>query len=203
MNSDNSSNNNPTFNNINSLINILTNDNETSEEMFIQYFSQSENQNLLTEIQKMLESFKDNSNIFNIDTENQEIIDIEIEFQPFAQQLGEGEGEVDNDINQFQGIINFSDISSDTEGFENCQQINSALGKASRVKSGDPLLSEHCHICMDDYKEKEFKRIIPLCNHCFHKKCIDKWLKKKGNCPICRTLLIEKKSNIILSEGGY
>jgi hypothetical protein len=201
MNSDNSSNNNnPTFNNINSLINILSNDDETSEEMFIQYFSQSENQNLLTEIQKMLESFKDNSNIFNIDTENQEIIDIEIEFQPFPQQLGEEGNDDINDNNQFPTLIN---LTEDTEGFENCHQINDALGKASRIKSDDPLLSEYCHICMDNYKEKEFKRVIPACNHCFHKKCIDKWLKKKGNCPICRTLLLEKKSNIFISEGGY
>lgn len=198
MSSDNSS-NNSTFNNINSLINILTNDNETSEEMFIQYFSRSENQNLLTEIQKMLESFKDNSNIFNIDTDNQEVIDIEIEFQPFVEPFNE---EDDDDINNnhFPTIINLSD---DIEGFENCNDINIALGKALRVKSDDPLLSEYCHICMDNYKEKEFKRVIPSCNHCFHKKCIDKWLKKKGNCPICRTLLIEKKSNIILPEGGY
>ena len=149
MNSDNSSNNNPTYDNINSLINILTNDDKTSEEMFIQYFSQSENQNLLTEIQKMLERFKDNSNIFNIDTENQEVIDIEIEFQPFAQELDEEEDDDNN--NQFPTLIN---LTEDTEGFENCHQINDALGKASRIKSDDPLLSEYCHICMDNYKEK-------------------------------------------------
>jgi len=184
MNSDNSH-NNPSFNNIDALINILSNNNETSEEMFIEYFSQSENQNLLAEIQTMLESFKNNSNIFNFENDNEGVIDIEIEFQPF----------IDGDV------INIDEI-EESEGFESCNQINNILGKAVRVKSNDPILSEYCHICMDNYKEKEFKRIIPSCNHCFHKKCIDKWLKKKGNCPICRTFLLEKKSNVTL-EGGY
>ena len=36
-----------------------------------------------------------------------------------------------------------------------------------------------------------------LCNHIFHKECLDTWILKHENCPLCRTKMskydIEKK----------
>ena len=43
---------------------------------------------------------------------------------------------------------------------------------------------------MEKYKILEFKRELPICKHYFHKKCIDKWLKKNASCPICRDKII-------------
>ncbi|KAJ3706658.1 hypothetical protein LUZ61_010363 [Rhynchospora tenuis] len=43
-----------------------------------------------------------------------------------------------------------------------------------------------CSICLGDYEEKEMLRVIPSCHHNFHLVCIDSWLQKQGNCPICR-----------------
>ena len=44
-----------------------------------------------------------------------------------------------------------------------------------------------CSICLEAYKLTEYIRILPKCNHLFHKKCIDKWFRSKSNkfCPIC------------------
>ncbi|KAI9186578.1 hypothetical protein LWI28_018741 [Acer negundo] len=46
-----------------------------------------------------------------------------------------------------------------------------------------------CSICLDDYKEGDFCRVFPFCNHMFHLKCIDLWLKNRLTCPICRKRL--------------
>jgi E3 ubiquitin-protein ligase RHA2 len=51
-----------------------------------------------------------------------------------------------------------------------------------------------CCICCDKVKPNEYIRELN-CNHTFHKKCIDKWLKctmkerETVNCPICRHVI--------------
>jgi hypothetical protein len=47
-----------------------------------------------------------------------------------------------------------------------------------------------CSICQDDFKDGERARAITKCQHHFHISCIDKWLAKKGSCPLCRTPII-------------
>ena len=68
--------------------------------------------------------------------------------------------------------------------------MNKVLNNSSCIKKGDELIGTSCDICMEEFKLKEYKRIIPSCKHYFHKKCIDKWLKKKSTCPICRKELL-------------
>ena len=58
------------------------------------------------------------------------------------------------------------------------------LGKYKKVKESD-LCGTNCPICLDEFKESEYYRNLK-CNHFFHKKCIDRWLKKENNCPMCR-----------------
>ena len=41
-----------------------------------------------------------------------------------------------------------------------------------------------CSICIDEINKN--KITLKNCNHTFHKKCIDSWLKKNSSCPICR-----------------
>jgi hypothetical protein len=44
--------------------------------------------------------------------------------------------------------------------------------------------SPTCSICLDLIILK--KAFTLQCSHTFHEKCINKWLKKKRECPICR-----------------
>jgi hypothetical protein len=75
--------------------------------------------------------------------------------------------------------------------FINCKEINNKVCKPVRIKENDNLIinKECCNICCEDYITGQYKRILPSCNHIFHKKCVDKWLKTKSNCPICRSEL--------------
>lgn len=46
-----------------------------------------------------------------------------------------------------------------------------------------------CAICLNDtIKDKDIIKKL-YCNHTFHKKCINKWLKINNTCPFCRTYI--------------
>lgn len=58
-------------------------------------------------------------------------------------------------------------------------------------------LDTECVICLSEFKASERLRILPKCNHGFHVKCIDKWLKSHTSCPTCRQSLIDTCQKII------
>ncbi|RWS19842.1 E3 ubiquitin-protein ligase RNF167-like isoform X1, partial [Leptotrombidium deliense] len=46
---------------------------------------------------------------------------------------------------------------------------------------------EECSICYDEYVEKDRLRVL-ACNHKFHSKCVDVWLRNNNReCPLCRS----------------
>ncbi len=62
------------------------------------------------------------------------------------------------------------------------------LGPYYRIKPDDSLIKnkDTCSICLEQYVPGTYKRVL-VCNHAFHKKCVDKWFKTSSNtCPICR-----------------
>ncbi|XP_042003338.1 RING-H2 finger protein ATL56-like [Salvia splendens] len=58
-------------------------------------------------------------------------------------------------------------------------------GVAYRV--ADSPNSSDCAICLDSFREGESCREIPICRHLFHSNCVDRWIGRKRNCPVCRT----------------
>ena len=61
-------------------------------------------------------------------------------------------------------------------------EINEPLILYEKVKGKD----EECSICMDVFEDKD-KLFKCKCNNMFHYACINKWIKSKEDCPICRT----------------
>ncbi|CAL9237170.1 unnamed protein product [Arabidopsis halleri] len=69
------------------------------------------------------------------------------------------------------------------------------LGESRRISGTNGIV---CPICLSEYEphpgprasheyaSKETVRFVPECDHCFHVKCIDVWLKIHGSCPLCR-----------------
>ena len=57
---------------------------------------------------------------------------------------------------------------------------------------------EDCPICYCSMKDT--KVYETCCNHHFHKHCLNKWLEKNDNCPICRKQLKEKKQRRDIEE---
>jgi len=43
-----------------------------------------------------------------------------------------------------------------------------------------------CSVCLGDFDFGQELRLLP-CNHYFHKECVDPWLLKRCDCPLCRS----------------
>ncbi len=96
---------------------------------------------------------------------------------------------------------NISEIASHIH-FENCKEIKNLLGKSLKMKKNDNKMNEYdvCNVCFEEYKENEYIRVLPNCKHHFHKRCIDKWLKKKAQCAVCRFNVFEEHIKNLIDE---
>ncbi|KAL3518039.1 hypothetical protein ACH5RR_020628 [Cinchona calisaya] len=66
----------------------------------------------------------------------------------------------------------------------------------SNVCSGDDGTSinsnfkeSDCSICLGLYEDEEMVKVMPDCLHTFHSDCVDKWLRNRSTCPLCRLAL--------------
>ncbi|CAD5326209.1 unnamed protein product [Arabidopsis thaliana] len=49
---------------------------------------------------------------------------------------------------------------------------------------------KRCSVCLEDFEPKETVMLTP-CKHMFHEECIVPWLKTKGQCPVCRFVILK------------
>lgn len=81
------------------------------------------------------------------------------------------------------------------------KKITGSFNK-SDLEDGDIEESSPCSICLSEFKQGEFSRKLPICNHVYHKGCIDKWFLKDKHmkCPICRASHTKEKWNEFLNK---
>lgn len=133
------------------------------------------NENYISQIENMLSEFQNSVlNIENTDN-NRYIVEFELNFQipdSFHQ-------------NNDEDLPNY---------FKNINEINEKLGKPIYINKKDDIIGKkECPICLETFQSKKYKRVVTCCNNIFHKKCLDKWLKKNSTCPACRHDFLDKK----------
>jgi len=55
------------------------------------------------------------------------------------------------------------------------------------TKHAQEEFPRECVICLDEFEDNDSIGTLPLCSHSFHLRCIQEWLRKKPNCPLCRS----------------
>ena len=56
--------------------------------------------------------------------------------------------------------------------------------KKRKIKEDELILSE-CSICLENYNKGD-KISILSCGHYYHSECLNRWIEKKEECPLCR-----------------
>ncbi|XVE54330.1 hypothetical protein DITRI_Ditri03aG0071700 [Diplodiscus trichospermus] len=75
-------------------------------------------------------------------------------------------------------------FNSEAEG-----RIDAAVAEKDCAISGDDAV---CCICLASYADNDVLKELP-CSHFFHSSCVDKWLKMKALCPLCKCTISSKK----------
>jgi Ring finger domain len=57
-----------------------------------------------------------------------------------------------------------------------------------------------CAVCLTEFKEGEKTRVLPNCLHFFHVNCIDEWLCKNANCPLCRSPITTEPTSFSVNQ---
>ena len=48
-----------------------------------------------------------------------------------------------------------------------------------------------CSICLSLFQDEDKVKVLLRCHHGFHSKCVDKWLRTRSICPLCRKSVLQ------------
>ena len=89
-------------------------------------------------------------------------------------------------LEQIQGLeaSNFGDCLKSAKAKAKCSEDSPTHHAVTPLVDADPA-SLKCAICLDLFTPKDSVKCLP-CNHVYHGSCIDQWLARKPNCPVCK-----------------
>lgn len=59
-----------------------------------------------------------------------------------------------------------------------------------------------CPICLNDFSDGDCVRTLPGCGHTFHKACIDLWMVRRADCPLCKREVVKQAAGPDTLTGG-
>jgi len=92
---------------------------------------------------------------------------------------------------QMTGYMSLLDPNTESQGLtpteiEALPEAEEWIGVSGSAESLDDIVEHECSICLNDVKVGERVRRLCGCGHVFHKSCVDLWLLRHANCPLCK-----------------
>lgn len=82
-------------------------------------------------------------------------------------------------VNRLSGYTSLSNNASAGLSPSEIRALPSSIGPCC-------LEDNECSICLNCVEPNESVRRLPVCGHVFHKSCIDLWLLRSADCPLCK-----------------
>ncbi|XP_040379194.1 RING-H2 finger protein ATL43-like [Oryza brachyantha] len=85
----------------------------------------------------------------------------------------------------------------------------SAVGALPVLRFGDMVgagagaardRATECAVCLAAFDAAELLRVLPRCQHAFHRDCVDAWLLAHSTCPVCRRRVAREDALVALPE---
>eukprot|EP00261_Vitis_vinifera_P039705 XP_019080948.1 PREDICTED: E3 ubiquitin-protein ligase ATL4 isoform X2 [Vitis vinifera] len=54
-----------------------------------------------------------------------------------------------------------------------------------------------CAVCLSKFEPHDQLRLLPICCHAFHARCIDTWLASNQTCPLCRSPIFATEADFM------
>lgn len=77
------------------------------------------------------------------------------------------------------------DIDEFAKFIQNCKNIGVTTIVIPSIEVTTHNFYNSCPICTELFKEGESVKEL-ICKHLYHPICIDKWMERQPNCPVCR-----------------
>mmetsp|Transcript_92090 Transcript_92090/g.182892 ORF Transcript_92090/g.182892 Transcript_92090/m.182892 type:complete len:131 (-) Transcript_92090:343-735(-) len=82
----------------------------------------------------------------------------------------------------------YTDPELDFEDAERQTEVLHAEAFAcTAIPGSSTWIGESCAFCLEDMQHGDEICALPRCQHVFHRACLQPWLAKKADCPLCRT----------------
>lgn len=67
------------------------------------------------------------------------------------------------------------------------------FGKFEMFNLNDYITSiDNCSVCLNNTTISTQLK----CKHCFHERCLNKWLLRSNTCPVCRDIIIDEDADV-------
>lgn len=76
-------------------------------------------------------------------------------------------------------------------------------GEKESISNCNCISPVDCAVCLESFKVGDKCRLLPMCKHTFHARCIDKWLLKTPICPICRARTDSSEADEVSNSTGF
>ena len=99
-------------------------------------------------------------------------------------------------------INNINEISDITSKFDDItkQLTDKLINYEIKDEKQDYDNTDYCSICFEEFGSENVQQCKVTCKNFFHTECINIWLSKNNNCPLCRSPWFDTKSNDLFEE---